>query len=183
MAKTLEEVKAEYLSAAKNRQCGAWVVKDPETGAVVANSAAKFRHSFDGGASWVEAQQRTTDLYRSADGKYYEESTLPEQTDEFCTERYAKEMRSERNARIADTDKYAQLSDVTVLKTAKSKREALTDEERQSVLTYREQLRDLPEQSGWPFVDFPTVPTCVAVEVNAKIALRVANRNMYRRTL
>ena len=157
MAKTLEEVKAEYLSAAKNRQCGAWVVKDPETGAVVANSAAKFRHSFDGGASWVEAQQRT--------------------------ERYAKEMRSERNARIADTDKYAQLSDVTVLKTARSKREALTDEERQSVLTYREQLRDLPEQSGWPFVDFPTVPMCVAVEVNAKIALRVANRNMYRRTL
>ena len=35
MAKTLEEVKAEYLSAAKNRQCGAWVVKDPETGAVI----------------------------------------------------------------------------------------------------------------------------------------------------
>ena len=87
MAKTLTEVKAKYLADAKGRPCGQWIVKDPSTGNVVANSAAKFRHSFDGGTSWVEAQQRTTDLYRSADGKYYEESTLPEQTDEFCTER------------------------------------------------------------------------------------------------
>ncbi len=183
MAKTLEEVKAEYLSAAKKRQCGAWVVKDPETGDVVANSAQKFRHSFDKGASWVESIQQVDPLYRSANGKYYAEADLPEQTDTFVSERYAAEMRAERNQRISDTDTYVQLSDVTVKKTKDAQRSALTDEERQSVLTYREQLRDLPEQSGWPFVDFPTVPTCVAVEVNAKIALRVANRNMYRRTL
>lgn len=180
MAKTLEEVKAEYLSAAKNRQCGAWVVKDPETGAVIANSAQKFRHSFDKGASWVESVQQVDPLYRSANGTYYAEAELPEQTDSFVSERYAAEMRAERNQRISDTDAYVQLSDVTVKKTKDAQRSALTDEEKQSVLDYRTALRDLPETSGWPFVDFPNPPSCIEQEVQEKINRRKAIRDSYK---
>lgn len=180
MAKTLEEVKAEYLSAAKNRQCGAWVVKDPETGAVVANSAQKFRHSFDKGASWVESVQQVDPLYRSANGTYYAEAELPEQTDSFVSERYAAEMRAERNQRISDTDSYVQLADVTVKKTRDAHRSALTDEEKQSVLDYRTALRDLPETSGWPFVDFPNPPSCIEQEVQEKINRRKAIRDSYK---
>lgn len=180
MAKTLEEVKAEYLSAAKKRQCGAWVVKDPETGDVVANSAQKFRHSFDKGASWVESIQQVDPLYRSANGKYYAEADLPEQTDTFVSERYAAEMRAERNQRISDTDTYVQLSDVTVKKTKDAQRSALTDEEKQAVLDYRTALRDLPETSGWPFIDFPTLPSCIEQEVQEKINRREAIRDSYK---
>lgn len=179
MAKTLEEVKAEYLSAAKSRQCGAWVVKDPETGAVIANSAQKFRHSFDKGASWVESVQQVDPLYRSANGTYYAEAELPEQTDSFVSERYAAEMRAERNQRISDTDAYVQLSDVTVKKTKDAQRSALTDEEKQSVLDYRAALRDLPETSGWPFVDFPNPPSCIEQEVQAKVEQREKQRAVY----
>lgn len=181
MAKTLTEVKAGYLADAKAKVCGEWVVKDPSTGFVVANSASKFRHSFDGGKSWVQAEKQTEALYRSADGRYYAEADLPEQGDEFCTERYAAEIRSERNARISDTDSYVQLSDVTVQKSAKSKRSALTEEEKALVLEYRTALRDLPEVEGFPFVDFPAAPSCIAVEVEEKITQREAQRNMYRR--
>ena len=181
MAKTLEEVKAEYLSAAKNRQCGAWVVKDPETGAVIANSAQKFRHSFDKGASWVESVQQVDPLYRSADGTYYAEAELPEQTDSFVSERYAAEMRAERNQRISDTDSYVQLADVTVKKTRDAQLSALTDEEKAEILAYRTALRDLPEATGWPFVDFPAAPSCIAVEVQEKINRRVAMRAAYAR--
>lgn len=180
MAKTLEEVKAEYLSAAKNRQCGAWVVKDPETGAVIANSAQKFRHSFDKGASWVESVQQVDPLYRSANGTYYAEAELPEQTDSFVSERYAAEMRAERNQRISDTDSYVQLADVTVKKTRDAQRSALTDEEKQSVLDYRTALRDLPETSGWPFVDFPNPPSCIEQEVQEKINRRKVIRDSYK---
>ena len=180
MAKTLEEVKAEYLSAAKNRQCGAWVVKDPETGAVIANSTQKFRHSFDKGASWVESVQQVDPLYRSANGTYYAEAELPEQTDSFVSERYAAEMRAERNQRISDTDSYVQLVDVTVKKTRDAQRSALTDEEKAEILAYRMALRDLPEATGWPFVDFPAAPPCIAVEVQDKINRRVAIRDSYK---
>lgn len=181
MAKTLEEVKAEYLSAAKNRQCGAWVVKDPETGAVIANSAQKFRHSFDKGASWVESVQQVDPLYRSANGTYYAEAELPEQMDSFVSERYAAEMRAERNQRISDTDSYVQLADVTVKKTRDAQRSALTDEEKAEILAYRTALRGLPEATGWPFVDFPAAPSCIAVEVQEKINRRVAMMAAYAR--
>ena len=179
MAKTLEEVKAEYLSAAKNRQCGAWVVKDPETGAVVANSTQKFRHSFDKGASWVESVQQVDPLYRSANGTYYAEAELPEQTDSFVAERYATDMRSERNSRISDTDNYVQLADVTVKKTRDAQRSALTDEERAEILAYRTALRDLPEATGWPVVDVPAAPSCIAVEVQEKVEQREKQRAVY----
>lgn len=181
MAKTLQEVKTAYVEKALSKPCGAYAVFDPTTGKVAANSAKPFRHTFDMGATWVDAQQVTTPLYRSADGSYYEEASLPEQTDTFVKERYTAEMRSERNARISDTDSYVQLTDVTVQKASKSKREALTDEEKQAVLDYRTALRDLPETSGWPFVDFPSAPSCIAVEVQSKIDRRELMRNTYAR--
>ena len=179
MAKTLSEVKAGYLADAKAKVCGAWVVKDPSTGLVVANSAGKFRHSFDGGKSWVQAVENAETLYRSADGHYYAEADLPEQSDEFCTQRYAAEVRSERNARISDTDSYVQLSDVTAQKSAKSKRSALTDEEKAEILAYRTALRDLPEATGWPFIDFPAPPSCIEQEVQAKVEQREKQRAVY----
>lgn len=181
MAKTLSEVKSELLEKAKGRPCAAWVVRDPQTGKVAANSARTFRHSFDGGKSWVEAEQLDGPLYRSADGGYYAEADLPEQTDSFVTQRYAVEMRNERNARIGDTDSYVQLADVTVKKDAQAKRSALTDEDRAAILEYRTALRDLTEVQGWPFVDFPEVPSCIAVEVQEKINRRVAMKAAYAR--
>ena len=179
MAKTLNEVKSELLEKAKGRPCAAWVVRDPQTGKVAANSAGKFRHSFNGGKSWLEAEQLDGPLYRSADGGYYAEEDLPEQTDSFVSERYAAEMRAERNQRISDTDAYVQLSDVTVKKTKDAQRSALTDEEKQSVLDYRAALRDLPETSGWPFVDFPNPPSCIEQEVQAKVEQREKQRAVY----
>tara|TARA_Y100001970_G_scaffold257205_1_gene335672 strand:+ start:32626 stop:33096 length:471 start_codon:yes stop_codon:yes gene_type:complete len=50
--------------------------------------------------------------------------------------------RSRRNNLLAETDFYA-LSDVTMSEAMK---------------TYRQTLRDLPEQEGWPNVDFPEKP-------------------------
>ncbi len=176
MAKTLSEVKAGYLADAKAKVCGAWVVKDPSTGLVVANSAGKFRHSFDGGKSWVQAVENAETLYRSADGHYYAEAELPEQTDSFVSERYAAEMRAERNQRISDTDSYVQLADVTVKKTRDAQLSALTDEEKAEILAYRTALRDLPEETGWPFVDFPAAPSCIAVEVQEKVEQREKQR-------
>lgn len=179
MAKTLYEVKTALLAKAKSKPCGKYVVIDPSTGKVAANSASPFRHSFDQGKSWVEAQASTTTRYRSADGDYYEEASLPEQTDQYCTEKYAAEMRSERNHRINDTDAYVQLADMTVKKNAGGQRSALTAEEKDAVIEYRAALRNLPETSGWPFVDFPTVPDCIAVEVQEKINQREALRAAY----
>ncbi len=34
----------------------------------------------------------------------------------------------------------------------------LTDEQKTEATTYRQALRDLPEQEGFPFVEFPTKP-------------------------
>ena len=50
--------------------------------------------------------------------------------------------RQYRNAMLQDTDFYA-LSDVT-----------MSD----AMATYRQALRDLPEQEGWPNIDFPEKP-------------------------
>lgn len=179
MAKTLAEVKSAYLDKAKKRSSGAYAVKDPETGAVAACSTAPFPHSFDGGKTWVQAQLLDEPLYRSKGGGFYFEADLPEQDDKQVQAFYEQDMRSERNARIGDTDSYVQLSDVTVQKAARSKRSALTDEEKAEVLAYRTALRDLPDTEGWPFVDFPEAPSCIAVEVQEKIATREAMRASY----
>lgn len=178
MAKTLEEVKAALLAKALQRPCGEYVVEDAE-GKVAAHSAKPFRHTFDQGATWVDAKKATVSRYRSANGGYYAEADLPEHDDQFCTERYTSEVKAERNARITDTDEYVQLTDMTVQKAARAKREALTDEERATILTYREALRDLPEATGFPFVDYPEFPACIAYECEQKAEARQRQAQIY----
>lgn len=121
----------------------------------------------------VKSQPVTVTMYRSTiDGQLYEEASLPEQTQSNCLTKYTAEVKAERNARIADTDSYIQLTDVTVQSVAKAKRAALTDEQKEAIKTYRQALRDLPEQAGFPFVSFPELPSCIAYEAQQKIDSR-----------
>lgn len=199
--KTLQEVKADYLTEAMASPVGGYVVMD-RNGKVVAHSESEFVHCFtdpldleaaraagyeckdeeiDGRVlTWVTAKERPVALFRSADGGYYSASALPENNDAFVTERYAAEVRAERNARISDTDDYIKMQDMTVKKSAKDSREALTDEERADVLAYREALRDLPTVEGFPFVEYPTIPACIAYECGQKAYARAMQANMYR---
>lgn len=200
--KTLSDVKAEYLNEALSSPVGGYVVMD-RNGKVAAHSNSGFVHCFvdpldleaarangyeckdeeiDGRVlTWVTAKERPGELFRSADGGYYTEANLPEHDDAFVTERYAQTVRSERNARISDTDCYVQLADMTVQKESKVAREALTDEERAEVMTYREALRDMPAQKGFPFVEYPTMPACIAYECGQKAEFRAMQASMYRR--
>lgn len=199
--KTLSEVKAEYLAEALSSPVGGYVVMD-RNGKVVAHSESEFVHCFtdpldleaarasgyeckdeeiDGRVlTWVTAKERPGELFRSADGGYYAAASLPENDDAFVTERYAAEVRSERNARISDTDDYIKMPDMTVKKSAKASREALTDQERTEVLAYREALRDLPTVEGFPFVEYPTIPACIEYECGQKADARAMQANMYR---
>ena len=200
--KTLQEVKAEYLNEALSSPVGGYVVMD-RTGKVAAHSNSEFVHCFvdpldleaaraagyeckdeeiDGRVlTWVTAKERPGELFRSADGGYYAAASLPENDDAFVTERYAAEVRAERNARIGDTDDYIKMPDMTVKKSAKASREALTDEERAEVMTYREALRDMPAQKGFPFVEYPTMPACIAYECGQKAESRAMQASTYRR--
>lgn len=198
--KTLSEVKAEYLEEALSSPVGGYVVFD-RTGKVMAHSASPFVHCFvdpldlewarangyeckdeeiDGRVlTWVTAKERPGELFRSADGGYYAAASLPEQSDEYCTERYAVEVRAERDARLSDTDKYVQLSDVTVKGSAGKARTALTDDQKTAILKYREELRDMPATEGFPFVEYPTAPDCILYEVSQAIERREAQRSFY----
>lgn len=121
----------------------------------------------------VKSQPVTVTMYRSViDGQLYEEASLPEQDQAQCLTKYTSEVKAERNARIADTDSYIQLTDVTVQSVAKAKRAALTDEQKEAIKTYRQALRDLPEQAGFPFVSFPALPECIQYECQQKIDSR-----------
>lgn len=121
----------------------------------------------------VQSVATTVDLYRSViDGALYEEASLPEQDQTKCLGKYTSQVKAERNARIADTDSYIQLTDVTVQQVAKAKRAQLTDEDKEAIKTYRQALRDLPDQAGFPFVSFPEIPDCVAYECQQKIESR-----------
>ena len=51
----------------------------------------------------VKSQLITDELYQSADGQFYTEAELPEQSDAFCTQRYSTAIKAESNARISDT--------------------------------------------------------------------------------
>lgn len=192
MAKTLSEVKAEMLQDALNRPIGAYSVFN-RNGKVLAHSAGQFEHIFteDADKTWAlangyqhydetmddgrvltffKAKPSPEGLYQSADGSFYTQANLPENTDSFVTEQYAAKQRAERDMRLSDTDKYAQISDVTVKVAENEQRRQLTEAEKDDVSTYRQILRDLPEQEGFPFVDFPTIPTCIAYEVSQAIA-------------
>lgn len=121
----------------------------------------------------VQSTATTVELYRSViDGALYESFELPEQDQSKCLAKYSSEVKSERNARISDTDSYIQVSDMTVQAKAKAKRLALTDEDKEAIKTYRQALRDLPEVDGFPFVDFPELPSCIAYEAQQKIDSR-----------
>ena len=128
----------------------------------------KANHNF-----MVKSEPVTVAMFRSTiDGALYVEDELPEQDQSKCLAKYITEVKAERNARISDTDGYIQVSDMTVQAKAKAKREQLTDEDKEAIKTYRQALRDLPEKTGFPFVDFPELPSCVAYECQQKIDSR-----------
>lgn len=121
----------------------------------------------------IQSTATTVDLYRSTiDGALYVEDELPEQDQSKCLAKYSSEVKAERNARISDTDTYIQVSDMTVMSKAKAKCEQLTDEDKEAIKTYRQALRGLPEKTGFPFVDFPEIPSCIAYEAQQKIDSR-----------
>lgn len=199
--KTLSEVKAEMLQKALNRPIGAFSVFN-RNGKVLAHSKGAFEHIFteDADKTWAIASgyqhnDETMDdgrvltlfkaklspdgLCQSADGSFYTQANLPENTDSFVTEQFAAKQRAERDVRLSDTDTYAQIDDITVKVSANESRRQLTEDEKAQINTYRQTLRDLPEQTGFPFIDFPTIPTCIAYEVGLKIAQRKEMENMY----
>lgn len=124
----------------------------------------------------VKSQLITDELYQSADGKYYTQADLPENSDAFCKERYSNEIKSERNARISDTDDYVKLPDITVARSAGAKRSALEEEDRTELETYRQALRDLTEAQGFPFVAWPEFPAALAYELQQKVDARTQMR-------
>lgn len=126
----------------------------------------------------VESEAVTVTMYQSVFGGYYIESELPEQDQTKCLERYSNAVKAERNARLSDTDVYVQVTDMTVKKSADKQRSALTESELDVIKRYRTELRNLPEAEGFPFVQMPTIPDCIAIEAQAKIDQRNSMENM-----
>lgn len=190
---TLSEIKAQYLAAAKAKPIEKYCIRDHE-GKIVARSNSPVVHVFNNeeddayaaehytlketynGMKFWLGEESPTGLYQSADGKFYTESELPENTDAFCKERYSNEIKAERNARISDTDDYVKLPDITVARSAGAKRSALEEEDRTELETYRQALRNLPEVQGFPFVPWPTFPTALAYELQQKVDARQTMR-------
>lgn len=186
---TLSEIKAQYLAAAKAKPIEKYCIRDHE-GKIVARSNSPVVHVFNNeeddayaaehytlkevfnGMKFWLGEESPTGLYQSADGQFYTESELPENTDAFCTQRYSNEIKAERNARISDTDDYVKLPDMTIARSAGAKRSALADADRVALETYRQQLRDLTEHDGFPFVEWPTFPSALAYELEQKINSR-----------
>lgn len=140
---------------------------------LIGKAKVKFK---EGQQFAVKSQLITDELYQSADGKYYTQADLPENSDEFCKERYSNEIKAERNARISDTDDYVKLPDITVARSAGAKRSALENADRTALETYRQALRDLTEAQGFPFVAWPVFPTALAYELQQKVDARTSMR-------
>ena len=190
---TLSEIKAQYLAAAKAKPIEKYCIKNHE-GKIVARSNSPVVHVFNNeeddayaaehytlketynGMKFWLGEESPAGLYHSADSQFYTESELPENTDAFCTQRYANEIKAERNARISDTDDYVRLPDITVARSAGAKRSALEEEDRTELETYRQALRDLTEAQGFPFVPWPEFPTALAYELQQKVTARTQMR-------
>lgn len=190
---TLAEIKAKYLAAALARPIEKYCIRDHE-GKIVARSNSPVVHVFNNEADDAYAAEHYTlkevfngmkfwqgelspaGLYASADGQFYTETELPENSDDFCTQRYSNEIKAERNARISDTDDYVKLPDITVARSAGAKRSALEDADRVALETYRQALRNLPEVEGFPFVAWPTFPAALAYELQQKVNARQSMR-------
>lgn len=186
---TLAEIKQQYLAAALAKPIEKYCIRNHE-GKIVARSNSPVVHVFNNetddayaaehytlkeifnGMKFWTGEESPAGLFQSADGQFYTESELPEQTDTFCTQRYSNEIKAERNARISDTDDYVKLPDITVARSEKGKRSALTDEDRTALETYRQALRNLPEVTGFPFVPWPEFPAALAYELQQKVNAR-----------
>lgn len=190
---TLSEIKQKYLAEAMARPIEKYCIRDHE-GRIVARSNSPVVHVFNNeeddayaaehyqlkeiynGMKFWLGEESPTGLYQSADGQFYTESELPENTDAFCAQRYSNEIKAERNARISDTDDYVKLPDITVARSAGAKRSALEDADRTALETYRQALRNLPEVEGFPFVAWPEFPTALAYELQQKVDARTQMR-------
>lgn len=190
---TLSEIKQKYLAEAMARPIEKYCIRDHE-GKIVARSNSPVVHVFNNeeddayaaehytlketynGMKFWLGEESPTGLYQSADGQFYTESELPENSDAFCTQRYSNEIKAERNARISDTDDYVKLPDITVARSAGAKRSALEEEDRTELETYRQALRDLPEEQGFPFVEWPEFPAALAYELQQKVTARQSMR-------
>ena len=190
---TLSEIKAQYLAAAKAKPIEKYCIKNHE-GKIVARSNSPVVHVFNNeeddayaaehytlkevfnGMKFWQGELSPAGLFQSADGQFYTETELPENTDAFCKERYSNEIKAERNARISDTDDYVKLPDITVARSAGAKRSALEDADRTALETYRQALRNLPEVEGFPFVPWPEFPTALAYELQQKVTARTQMR-------
>ena len=151
---TLAEIKAKYLSEAMARPIEKYCIKD-HTGRIVARSNSPVVHVFNNeaddayaaehytlkevfnGMKFWYGEESPTGLYQSADSQFYTETELPENSDNFCKERYSNEIKAERNARISDTDDYVKLHDITVARSAGAKRSSLEDADRMALETYK----------------------------------------------
>lgn len=192
--KTLDEVKQEYLKQALAHPIEPWSIRDAN-GRVVARSTIKQHHAFVNAQDeayaaqyyklserfkneegkfinyyWMEPSEKG--LFKSSDGQFYKAADLPETDDTFVKRRYSDTIRAERNARISDTDDYVKLPDITVARSAGVKRSALEEADRVALETYRQQLRDLTEQDGFPFVEWPEFPAALAYELQQKVDAR-----------
>ena len=184
--KVTEEIPIEPLNRPENFQYGydLYTFTTPDLKAdnlkvevlerpLIGKAKVKFK---EGQQFAVKSQLITDELYQSSDGKYYTQAELPESSDDFCKERYANEIKAERNARISDTDDYVKLPDITVARSAGAKRSALEDADRTELETYRQALRDLTEAQGFPFVAWPEFPAALAYELQQKVTARQSMR-------
>lgn len=196
--KTLEQVRQEMLAKAMSQPLAKYSLQD-SNGKVVISSNSPGQHAFtdpkdeafakshyklsekfkrDDGTliNFWKMEPSPKGYFQSADGNYYLSAELPELDDEFVKLRYEQEVRGERNARISDTDKYVQLPDITVQSAAKAKRSQLTEADRQALLDYRQALKDLPDQPGFPFIDYPEFPDALAYELEQAVNSRNSMR-------
>ena len=187
----ITEIKQQYLQEALSRPISKYSLKNAN-GKIVVESNSQGQHAFTDEQDEDYARQHykvsenfktpdgkvitfwkmevsPTGLFRSADGNYYTENELPENDNEFIKSKYSDVIKIERNARISDTDDYVRLPDITVQRMAKAKRTALSDEDRAYLETYRQALRNMPETTGFPFVEFPAFPTALAYELGQKV--------------